>query len=324
MVGGCRIVGHEEGVALLPGGGIGGIAVGAQHLPELHRRAVRAAEAEGDIRQSVPGADVGLEHGEQPRLHIQVAEGNGLDSQVRHIVRIGVCRGRGGGAVHPPGCLRAVLHLHAVGMVPFYIVGKHIAVLGDGVGTPLARRHRPDVGVGRRVVAFIARLALCRHAVRVGKPQRKVADGRAVLLVLDGDVKVLLRFGDCLGVTRKGLSDGQARRLGDQHAVHMPAIRAFVLQHIPAQLEVLRGDLLVRDDHAVKLDDLVACADGCQHRLLGRDRFDQRALDRHGRCRAKRGIHLIGGVRRGGRRDEHHVAGLGDGIAAEQAGGIDR
>ena len=106
----------------------------------------------------------------------------------------------------------------------------------------------------------------------------------------------------------------------------MPAVCPIVLQHGPADREILRRQLLLGDRRAVHRDRFAVRPELRQDRLVRREGFHGDAGS-NGRCRriSQLSVHLVGGVRVCGRRIQQDRVGAAsrNHIGIQQPGGID-
>ena len=86
-------------------------------------------------------------------------------------------------------------------------------------------------------------------------------------------VRLVFDLCDRIRVAEKGFCYAQLRLLGDQNAVNVPAVAVVIFQNIPANFEVVRGQILSRDRHPVDCDGISAVGtDGGKDFLIRRER----------------------------------------------------
>ncbi len=297
-------------------------------------------------------------------MHVGIAEADRLPRGARHVGGI-----RGGQYLHASARVRVVLgptvgvvggagvvHLVPGEVVP--AVGVQIIVVFlHRVLAALAGLDLPGVGVGSRVIAGVAVAAVGCVGVRqvgIGHQQQLVVrhvHGGDVHRGLMGHVDVEVARSVVLGkravavslgkrrlgvrLALEGLGHHQARLLGNQHAIDVPAVRYFVLQHVPSHGEVGRSDVLLGDVLAVDLDDAGACAHRGENLLVGGELLQAHAVGigvvgptrrredtaAHVGGIADLGIYLVGVV--GAIRVEQHEVAAAEGVGAGHTRGVD-
>ena len=86
-------------------------------------------------------------------------------------------------------------------------------------------------------------------------------------------VKILLDLCNNVCIAGKGLCDDEARRLRHEHTVDMIAVRMLILEDIPSDGEVVRGEVLAVDHHTADAHRFFSGFNYAQHHLVRREAF---------------------------------------------------
>ena len=269
-IGNDLAVGDLLGIALLLHHAVKG---GVRLTVQDHFSAARPGQLILYLCQPVAGNGILRFYRQGTYPHIYVLQSHGLHRSVRHIVAVG--RRRNSNAtflrvvlISPRKSLRVIADEIAVVHPPFVTL-QRMADFFYRVVPPLLGRDFPGVGIGFGIIAGITQLALFRYRLRRLRHQGKIGHAAAVFGVGDSNEELIPYLFYRLSIPRKGLCHKKAGALGHQHTINMPAIGMLKLDHVPADLEVIRIEHLRGDLHSVHLHGN-GIAVGPQ---VGKDRF---------------------------------------------------
>ena len=234
---------------------------------------VRPGQGEFHALQGCVGERVDLEQRQNVPLRIDILERYRLVGRGGQVVGVGLRH-----------------HLHLFRSVVSFPAGRRTGGAGDAVTVdvvPFALRQvipfrqgilpqrvpiqDPRVCIRGGVIFRIA--GLPRPGLLSGglQTQLKVGNGSVFLLRVvghkDGIAAVFDRFHSRL-IAGEGFGHAKVGLLRHQNAVHMPAVRRFIFDHVPADGKVIRRDDFRRKRLAVQRNSIAAFPDMRQHILV--------------------------------------------------------